>query len=384
MQIVIVLGMPGEKRTYYTAFEFQKAFEVGQVKAHAHHGLGASAISRILLTRDGKNKFSIQGVADILDKLEDEPTWRGEREEGSGRPRETTKQQDKTIVNFVLKWRGKKKVTVAVIMKNFAWLRAFGNTLVEERLGEAGLEWLRRRRKTLVESRYIPGRLKYCDWVKHRHQATLDLWAYSDGTVFYLDKTEMANEHTQRRAIGGYVWRYSDCRDALTRDCVGPSSYNKAQGLPVRIWGLLANGILHIKVLDEGVVMNEEEYVELIDDDFSRWMGPCRYLVQDFERCLRCRGSRHALQSIGLELIEQYPVASQDFNAIENAWKFLRDRLAETLPKKLELRYEFVQRLKQAVSWINKRKKNNLIHLSRNQKERCQECIGLEGARTSF
>ena len=34
------------------------AFEVGQVKAHVHHGLGPSAISRIVMKPDGKSHFS--------------------------------------------------------------------------------------------------------------------------------------------------------------------------------------------------------------------------------------------------------------------------------------------------------------------------------------
>ncbi len=45
-------------------------------------------------------------------------------------------------------------------------------------------------------------------------------------------------------------------RKVWYEDCVGPSSYWKAQGLPVRVWGLLANGVLHITVLPEGNCMN--------------------------------------------------------------------------------------------------------------------------------
>ena len=37
--------------------------------------------------------------------------------------------------------------------------------------------------------------------------------------------------------------------DGFYEDCVGPSSYYKAQGIPVRIWGLLANGQVFVTVL---------------------------------------------------------------------------------------------------------------------------------------
>ena len=40
----------------------------------------------------------------------------------------------------------------------------------------------------------------------------------------------------------------ADGSDGLYEDCVGPSSYYKAQGIPVRIWGLLANGQLFVAV----------------------------------------------------------------------------------------------------------------------------------------
>ena len=53
------------------------------------------------------------------------------------------------------------------------------------------------------------------------------------------------------------------------------------------------------------------------------WLGSCRYLVQDFERCLRCQEPLIALEEIGVELVENYPRCSQDFNAIENAWDLL-------------------------------------------------------------
>ena len=41
----------------------------------------------------------------------------------------------------------------------------------------------------------------------------------------------------------------ADGSDGLYEGCVGPSSYYKAQGTPVRIWGLPANGQLFVTVL---------------------------------------------------------------------------------------------------------------------------------------
>jgi len=209
---------------------------------------------------------------------------------------------------------------------------------------------------------------------------------YSDGTVFYLDRTAAENEHTRRAALGPYVWRKADRTDALYRDCVGASTYKKAQGLPVRIWGLLAEGVLHIYVLDAGEVMNQDLYAQLIEEYFPRWMGSASYLVQDFEPCLRAGESIAAMESIGVELVEDYPRSSQDFNAIENAWALLKGRLADTLPKGVEGRDAFISRLHKAVSWVNKNNREELWRFSTNQKERASDCLNAEpaGSRTKW
>ena len=70
-----------------------------------------------------------------------------------------------------------------------------------------------------------------------------------------------------------------------------------------------------------------------------------------------------------------YPKVSQDFNAIENAWKILRERLDETMPQELERRDAFITRMISAVKWINQHRKDQLWPLSTNQKERAEECL---------
>ena len=359
-------------------------FEVGQVKAHMHHGLGAQRIAAIVLKADGKTHFSITAVQGIMDKLLAKPSWKGERAEGSGAPRKTSDKQDKDLIKYVLKYRGIRKVTVAHLRTQFRFLRGLSNTLVEERLGDADLQWLRRRDKSVVTSKYIPERLAYCEDILTKQQKTLDTWAYTDGVTFYLDRTLEENEHSQRAALGKFVWRKSDCRDAMCQECLGPSSYKKAQGHPVRVWGMLSEGHLYIHVLEAGEVMNEMVYTELIEDHFERWLGSSRYLVQDFERCLRTDGPLLALEQVGVTLVEGYPRVSQDFNAIENVWKTLRERLSATLPLGLEKRDAFIVRLKAAVAWVNRNKRDWLWYLARNQKERCRDCKLLKGGRTTW
>ena len=361
-------------------------FEVGQIKAHLEHELSAAEISKRVFKPDGKTRFKETAIKNCIRKLQANPRWRGERQEGSGGPRKTTPQQDKKIVRWVLIERGKQKVTVDKVKKQFPYLRKFSNTLVEERLAEADLQYLRRRKKSIVTKKYLQPRVDYCQGVKRKRDETLQRWAYTDGTVYYLDRDENEAEDSQRRALGTHVWRRSDNRDAMFQECLGPSSYNKGQGIPIRVWGMLACGHLSIHVLDEGEVMNQVIYTELVEDKFEDWCGDCDYLVCDYESCLRCPSALHALSKTPLTLVDPYPTRSQDFNAMENAWFTLKQRLDETRPIKLEGRDEFIARLGAAVRWVNKNKAKHLWYISTNQKERADECLAMKppGGRTSW
>mgnify|MGYP004530944189 CR=1 FL=1 len=361
-------------------------FEVGQVKAHLHHGLGPEAIAGIITKTDGKSHFSHTAVARIKAKLDSDPTWRGERQEGSGAVRKTTAKEDEAIVKEVIDHRGKWKVTVASLRRTLPVARKLKRTAIEERLYEAGLEYLRRRRKCLVAPEHLPARVVYCRNVLTKQQRTLDMWAYTDGTTFFLDRSAAENAETQRAALGPFVWKQADGSDAMWADCVGPSSYRKAQGIQVKVWGLLADGKLHITVLDHGENMDRWLYAELIEDWFPSRMGNCRFLVQDFETCLRCEEALLAFKTMGIELVEDYPPVSQDFNAIENCWKFLRERLDVTLPEGVEPRECFISRLKKAVAWLNRNRSAQLSKLSRNQKERAREALANKprGSRTKW
>ena len=75
----------------------------------------------------------------------------------------------------------------------------------------------------------------------------------------------------------------------------------------------------------------------------------------------------------------------QDFNAIENAWKLLKHRLSETLPRGLERRDAFLVRLHSAVAWLNRHKSDELWYLSTRQKQRAWNCLHVtKGGRTKW
>ena len=222
--------------------------------------------------------------------------------------------------------------------------------------------------------------------MQSRQERTLRKWCFSDGTTFFLDRTEAENESTQRRALGGHVWRMTDRSDALYGDCIGPSGYGKAQGKPVKIWGLLADAQLHVRILPQGENMNRYWYSWIIEHDFPRWQGPCSQVIQDYERCLRSDEALSAFRRIGMSVVEEYPKCSQDLNPIEGAWKLLRDRLFDTLPTEFESRDDSLPRLRNAIAWVNTNKKDELSYLSYSMKERAEALLSAKpkGSRTRF
>ena len=181
--------------------------------------------------------------------------------------------------------------------------------------------------------------------------------------------------------LGKKIWRRMDRTDALYEDCIGPSSYSKGQGAPVRLWGLLARGRLQTAVLRKGQTMNARRYAKLVRDKYARWArvafgrNPKPIIVQDHERCLWAEASRDTLKESGMELLTNYPKSSQDLNSIETAWREVRARLANTEPTKIESRTAFIRRLNRAVRWVNKNRRPLLSELCTDQKERARDVL---------
>ena len=186
--------------------------------------------------------------------------------------------------------------------------------------------------------------------------------------------------------MGPLVWRMANGRDALYEDCVGASSYAKAQGTPVRIWGLLANGVLFIYVLPAKERMNRWNYEWLIHSKFPAWIykafGDQRttYLVQDHERALWCDEPAPAMVEQRIVRLD-FPKCSRDYNPIEICWRELRARIAATEPTQMESRKDFLIRLRASVDWVNKNRCGYLYWLSTCQKEWAAELQQENGIR---
>ena len=335
---------------------------------------------------------SVNVVKDTIQKAEAHggSAWDGVPHGHPGRPRETLGSLDREISKLVYKMRGSAVVTAAYVRRVIKAARKTTVRTVQRRLREAGLRWLRRRRKTLLTQEHMAARLAWVVFTVSQTPAMLSRWAYTDGTSFYLART--AEEHLDKRraALGTHVWRAADGHDALFQDCVGPSAYAKAQGSCVRIWGLLFAGMLCIYVLPQGEVMNTEWYTWIIENKFRAWLDAAHarstrvFLVQDHERCLWADEPLDALEDENIQLLEEFPKCSQDLNPIEVAWREVKARMDDTMPTKAEPRLVFLRRLHRAVAWVNANRAEYFWYLCHAQKKWAQDVWEAQppGART--
>ena len=330
---------------------------------------------------DGTNPCQ-QTVAGVVEQAQQQGglLWDGEHSTsgGPGRPRITTDALDKKIVELVFKHRGSALVTIEFIKKKIKAARNMASRTLKRRLGDAGLAWLRRRRKYLVPAQHKVARLDWAAWTLARQAATLARWAFTDGTVFFLARDASELESKKRAALGPHVWRMADGSDGLFEDCVGPSAYHKAQGIPVKIWGLLVAGVLFVTVLPEGENMNRHLYAKIISQKFPAWLTKAlgkkkvkqgAFLLQDHEKCLWTHEAREAMETQGIELLFNFPKCSQDLNPIEICWRELRVRLHETEPDGFETRDVFIRRVRSAVAWLNIKRRPYFKYLCTAQKE---------------
>jgi len=302
--------------------------------------------------------------------------------------------EEQAAVKLVFDERGSAKVTVPYCRKRLPFLRRVSEQTVRNVLHRAGLAWLRRRRKSAVPPAWKAKRIQYCKWLQTLPKRHLRRFAYTDGTTFYLARSPVDFDGKQRAGLGPGVWRMSSGKDGLWDANIGPSLYAKSQGLPVKIWGLFANGRLEYWVLprdgQKTTNMNTETYCTLVNGKFKEWREMCFgdtrrcYLVQDHEKCLWADENLESLEDEGFDVVTNHPKYSPDLNAIEGWWARLRQRLDASAPEKIETRGMFIRRLRRTVTWMNDNLADDGRHLCTNQKERAAEILLLKGAKCKF
>jgi hypothetical protein len=379
----------------------------GRIIGMREAGAERSVVADTVRKTDG-SPADLKAISYTYKRFKEDPEYDGTDSSAGGRPRQLTNDQEKAVHEILLRDVGKVKVTARYIKRCLPDLRECLDKTIQRTFARLGYSHRVRRKKSAVHAKHKPARLKYCDWVLRQDQADLNHWAYTDGTTFYLPRTEEENGDKQRAALGPKCWRRSDGSDALQDQNVGPSSYAKSQGKPVKIWGLFLRGRLEYFLLPEEVVgkrkrkrsanMTGARYNQMVVKFFAKWRRCCdpRFpageripLVKDYERFLRwgCGKSFNNLKAerdAGFETIKQYPKCSPDLNAIEGWWDQLQQRLNLTAPANLEPRAAFVKRLRRTVTWMNNNLQSQGRELCENQKTRARQVKLLKGARCKW
>jgi hypothetical protein len=389
------------------------------------HRAGASRADIIAeVKKADKAPVGARAVDAVIARMEEEPRWRGTDpgpgETDRGRPSELDDADRKAIKKVVFDHNAEACVTTRFIRRKLKYLRHVSRWCISRALEVAGLAWLSRRLKRVLTKPHRDIRVAYAKWIKEKRQDYLDRFGYTDGTTIYLARTETELQDKKRAALGKFCWRMASGKDGLKGANVGPSMYAKAQGLPVKIWGLLANGRLEYFVLPKDQLgqaksakvkakarakakgkpkrltgttnMTIARYVDLVNSKFRSWRKSCFkddgvvHLVQDGEWCLWNERSLAALKKAGFDVLHNYPVNSPDLSAIENWWARLRDRLDATAPTDMESRNVFLCRLRRQVTWLNDNASADALKLCQNQKERANDVLKGKppGARTKW
>ena len=345
------------------------------------------------VTKSDGTAPSLRAVDGVLARKRAEPSWRGE-ETHSGRPPALSPTDQEAVVKLVFAERGRAKVTVNYCKKRLPWLRGVSRQTVERALEAAGLRWLRRRGKRLVPRPAKVARVAYALSLKRRWQSTIDRFAYTDGTTFYLARSPDEAQDKKRLALGKHVWRMASGKDGLWDENVGPSLHAKAQGLPVKIWGFFGHGPLHYYVLPKDgrrtTNMNGQRYYDLVSQRFAAWREACFgdtgpvHLVQDHEQCLWQPRNLDALREAGCIVEMDCPKNSPDLNAIEGWWRVLRERLEQTEPQDFEDRDAFLVWLRRTAKWLNEHRSEDGLALCTNQKQRADDVIDFDGGETKW
>ena len=174
-----------KKKAKAKSFARLDAFLRGLIYGMFLKGAGVAEIIDKVKKPDGSSPCRF-AVEDVIKKCKKATKTSDPRKpSNAGRPRGTTTALDRKIIGVVFKYRGKACVTTKFIRKLLKEARKVSLRLLQRRLIEAGLAWMRRRRKTLVLPHHKVARIAWAQWVLTRNVLTLSRWMYTDGTVFY-------------------------------------------------------------------------------------------------------------------------------------------------------------------------------------------------------
>ena len=170
-------------------------------------------------------------------------------------------------------------------------------------------------------------RVIYAKRVLKWKAARFNQLVFVDGATLYFPASVKQAHEKHRASVGAKVIRQQ--HERLEPDCVGSPGYSKAQGHPIKFWGMLYKGKLKIKIHEDN--MTSDQYVNLV----HKWMPKALrqmgvpstsktrcILIQDKERAINTLDVKTAMKKQKIKLELDFPTSSPDLNVysfIENS-----------------------------------------------------------------
>ena len=244
-------------------------------------------------------------------------------------------------------------------------------TIQEACQKDLGLPSRKMAKKPLIKDRMKAQRLEFA--LQYQHW-TVEEWK----KVMFCDES-----HFELMA-GDRVGR---CRRPKGSDRFHPKFTKKTVKHPAKImvWGCFSwQGRGGLEFLKKGEMMDGPRYRRLIDEKLELFMNQHQttHFLQDGAPCHRSRIVTAWFQDRPHITLIKWPGNSPDLNPIENAWDWMKDRLAENTP-----RASSVEELKRQVAELWTLRMGNsayLRNLVESMPRRLQDVIERDGGMTKY
>ncbi|CAJ0967905.1 unnamed protein product, partial [Ranitomeya imitator] len=238
-----------------------------------------------------------------------------------GRPRKSSKRQDRILKLFQLRDRTTSSAELAQ-----EWQQAGGSAsarTVRRRLFEQGLVSTRAAKKPLLSRKNIRDRLIFC---KRYREWTAEDWGkviFSDESPFRLLGT--SGKQLIRRRRG----------ERYHQSCLMPTVKHPET---IHVWGCFsAKRIGSLTVLPKNTAMNKEWYQNVLQEQLlptvQEQFGAQQCLFQhDGAPCHKAKVITKWLMEQNIEILGPWPGNSPDFNPIENLWLIIKRQVDKQKP----------------------------------------------------
>ena len=286
-----------------------------------------------------------------------------------GRPKLTTRQQDRFIVNAALRSRSRTGPDIqSQLERANPHQRRMSTQTVRNRLHAAGLRSRSMVKKPLLTPRHKVARLQ---WTREHVRTTHAGWS----NVLFTDECRFSLHRSDGRVR---AWRRRGERH--TACCVQPTvAYG---GGSIMVWaGISANGKTDLVIM-EGTMTSRRYITDVLEPHvipYAGAIGDNFMLMHDNARPHVSAVVRDYLDSESVE-VKEWPACSPDLNPIEHLWSHMKRNVYQKMGPNSHFA-DLRRYLLEEWDSIPQALVRKLVYSMR---KRCQQCIDNHGGYTSY